>query len=246
MRGSNEPQPKYQPKASAKAKKQRRALPVCSGASRAILGAARSDANRFVTVRKITARTRMPTATSAPPRLVEMIGQAAMMAAQNSSTMMRVEALPAGALQRPPKAEAHRPEQIEVLRGIRRDRHTARIGLASRIHQRLHQKQQFAGTARALDNAFQAQQRAIEAKQPEQLPQPTRQQPRWPADRFHRRCERRAPLAGVMPSSQSRTAQNEPASPRYIQKVNQVRWLSRLCGSQARQRWYSNSRVSGL
>ena len=96
--------------------------------------------------------------------------------------MMRVEALSADALQCPPKTEAHRPEQIEILGGIGTIGIRPELGLARRIHQRLRHKQQFAGTARALDDAFQSQQRAIEAKHPEQLPQPARQQPRRPGE----------------------------------------------------------------
>jgi hypothetical protein len=41
-------------------------------------------ANRFVTVRNTAAKIKMPAATSAPPRLVEMIGHAAIIAAQSN------------------------------------------------------------------------------------------------------------------------------------------------------------------
>jgi len=57
----------------------------CGGSpSRPAAGSRQVRTNRFVTIRNTAAKIKMPAATSAPPRLVEMTGHAAMIAAQNS------------------------------------------------------------------------------------------------------------------------------------------------------------------
>src|SRR5579862_3695023 len=90
--------------------------------------------------------------------------------------MVVPSAEPRRTMQRPPKAQAHRPEQVEILCRARPVciRTELRDGL--RIHLRLGNEQEFPRALNPLRYSLQPEQHSINCEHPKQSPQPARQQ----------------------------------------------------------------------
>ena len=112
----------------------------------------------------------------APPRLVEMIGHAAMRTPHRQQPVMGFAPETHRAMDHPPEAQAHRPEEVEVLRGVGPVSVGSKLRLGSGVDARLHQPQQSARAFPTLHDAFRRQQPAVHAQHPEQAPHPGRQQ----------------------------------------------------------------------
>src|ERR1051325_4087910 len=90
--------------------------------------------------------------------------------------MMAIVPEPAGAMERPPKPKAHRPEQVKELCGVGAVGVGTELARGGGVDTRLHQKEQLAGAFETLPNAFQRQQAAIDGQDPEEPSEPRRKQ----------------------------------------------------------------------
>ena len=172
---------------------------------------------------------RLMASTMAPPRLVETSGQMAMMRTQGNRTasrFRRAECFRALAPSqrthaRPPKSQHRGPEQIEILRGVGAIGIGAKLSFGILLVTRHNQPEQFVPAFRALHQALDGQHDSVDGQNPEQTPQANRQAESR-ADLEKPSSPKRAASFGDNVSSQSRKAQNKPASPRYFQNASQL------------------------
>src|ERR1035441_314072 len=69
-------------------------------------------------------------------------------------------------IEHPPKPEANRPKEIEVLRRVGAVGIRAELGFRARVDACLHEKKQLALALKPLRNAFQPEQRPVQSQHP--------------------------------------------------------------------------------